>query len=212
MIPVLDLQASYRSIATELEAAALAVLRSGRYVLGAEVAAFEAEFAAYCGAGHAVGLDSGTSALHLALRAAGVGPGDEVITVPMTFVATVAAILYAGARPVLVDVDEDRPGAGVVDRGRGRDEREGHGDHLVAGADAGGQQREVQGAGAGVDADALGRAAVRGELLLERGHLAAERELAALEHAEDGRVDLLLDRVVLSPEVDEGNHASCLVM
>jgi dTDP-4-amino-4,6-dideoxygalactose transaminase len=69
------------------------------------VAAFEREFAAYCGAAHGVGVNSGTSALHLALLAAGVGPGDEVITVPFTFVATVAAIYYTGAKPVLVDID-----------------------------------------------------------------------------------------------------------
>jgi dTDP-4-amino-4,6-dideoxygalactose transaminase len=105
MIPALDLRASYRAIGPELEDAALRVLRSGRYILGEEVAAFEAEFASFCGARHVVGVDSGTSALHLALRAAGIGPGDEVITVPMTFVATVAAILCGGARPVFVDID-----------------------------------------------------------------------------------------------------------
>jgi dTDP-4-amino-4,6-dideoxygalactose transaminase len=69
------------------------------------VAAFEEEFSAYCGAKYGIGLNSGTSALHLALLAAGVGPGDEVITVPFTFVATVAAIVYCGARPVFVDID-----------------------------------------------------------------------------------------------------------
>jgi dTDP-4-amino-4,6-dideoxygalactose transaminase len=74
-------------------------------VLGKEVAAFEEEFADFCGARYGVAVNSGTSALHLALLAAGVGPGDEVITVPCTFVATVAAILYTGARPVFVDVD-----------------------------------------------------------------------------------------------------------
>jgi dTDP-4-amino-4,6-dideoxygalactose transaminase len=73
--------------------------------LGEEVSAFENEFADYCNASHAVALNSGTSALHLALLAANIGPGDEVITVPFTFVATVAAILYAGARPVFVDID-----------------------------------------------------------------------------------------------------------
>jgi dTDP-4-amino-4,6-dideoxygalactose transaminase len=76
-------------------------------VLGPEVAAFETVFASYCGVGHCIALNSGTSALHLALLAAGIGPGDEVITVPMTFVATTAAILYSGAKPVFVDVDAD---------------------------------------------------------------------------------------------------------
>ncbi|MGO4815838.1 DegT/DnrJ/EryC1/StrS family aminotransferase, partial [Cupriavidus sp. 2MCAB6] len=75
------------------------------YVLGEPVAAFERAFAEYCGVGEAVAVSSGTAALHLALLAAGVEPGDEVITVPMTFVATVAAIHYAGAKAVLVDVD-----------------------------------------------------------------------------------------------------------
>src|SRR6185295_10008826 len=70
-----------------------------------EVAGFEAAFAKYCGAEHCVGTNSGTSALHLALLAAGVGPGDEVITVPNTFVATVAAVEYCGARPVFVDIE-----------------------------------------------------------------------------------------------------------
>ncbi len=80
------------------------MLESGQYVLGEEVAAFEREFAAFCGAAHGVALNSGTSALHLALLAAGVGPGDEVVTVPFTFVATVAAIGYTGARAVFVDI------------------------------------------------------------------------------------------------------------
>ncbi len=101
----IDLQAQYRTIGEEVEREALSVLRSGRYVLGPAVEAFEAEFADYCGVPHAVAVNSGTSALHLALLAAGIGPGDEVVTVPTTFVATVAAITYTGARPVLVDVD-----------------------------------------------------------------------------------------------------------
>jgi dTDP-4-amino-4,6-dideoxygalactose transaminase len=105
MIPFLDLQAQYRSIGSEIEAEALKVLRRGDYILGARVGDFEKEFAAYCGAQEAVSLNTGTSALHVALLAAGIGPGDEVITVSMTFVATVAAILYAGATPVFVDVD-----------------------------------------------------------------------------------------------------------
>src|SRR5215468_4338655 len=105
MIPYLDLKAQYRSIKPEIDAAVLKVLESSEFVLGSEVAKFEEEFAAYCGARHAVGVNSGSSALHLALLAAGVGPGDEVITVPFTFVATTAAIRYTGAKPVFVDID-----------------------------------------------------------------------------------------------------------
>ena len=105
MIPFVDLQAQYARIRPEIEQAVLAVLASGHYVQGTEVAAFEEAFAAYSGARQAVAVNTGTSALHLALLAAGVGPRDEVVTVPHTFAATVAAILYAGARPVFVDVD-----------------------------------------------------------------------------------------------------------
>ena len=105
MIPFLDLKAQYETVRAEVEAAALRVLASTQYVLGEEVEAFEREFAGYCGAAHGVAVNTGTSALHLALLAAGVGPGDEVITVPFTFVATVSAICYIGARPVFVDVE-----------------------------------------------------------------------------------------------------------
>jgi dTDP-4-amino-4,6-dideoxygalactose transaminase len=105
MIPFLDLKAQYASIKDELDAAVLRVLASTQYVLGDEVASFEQEFAAYCGTKHAVAVNTGTSALHLALLAAGVGPGDEVITVPFTFVATASAICYTGALPVFVDVE-----------------------------------------------------------------------------------------------------------
>lgn len=105
MIPYLDLKAQHEAIREELEAAVLGVLGSGQYVLGPEVEAFEHEFAEFCGACHCVAVNSGTSALQLALMAAGVGCDDEVITVPMTFVATTAAIRYLGARPVFVDVD-----------------------------------------------------------------------------------------------------------
>jgi dTDP-4-amino-4,6-dideoxygalactose transaminase len=104
-VPYLDLKTQYQSIKPEIDAAIARVLESGQFVLGPEVAAFEQEFAAYCGATECIALNSGTSALHLALLAAGVGPGDEVITVPFTFVASVAAVIYAGARPVLVDID-----------------------------------------------------------------------------------------------------------
>jgi dTDP-4-amino-4,6-dideoxygalactose transaminase len=105
VIPYLDLKAQYRALKSEIDAAVLRVLESGEYALGAEVAKFEEEFAAYCGARYGIGVNSGTSALHLALLAAGVGPGDEVITVPYTFVATTAAIRYTGATPVFVDID-----------------------------------------------------------------------------------------------------------
>jgi dTDP-4-amino-4,6-dideoxygalactose transaminase len=104
-IPLLDLKAQYHSIKPEIDAAIAGVLESSQFVLGAEVAAFEEEFAAYCGTSECIALNSGTSALHLALLAAGVGPGDEVITVPLTFIASVAAIGYVGARPVLLDID-----------------------------------------------------------------------------------------------------------
>jgi dTDP-4-amino-4,6-dideoxygalactose transaminase len=105
MIPLVDLKAQYHSIKPEIDAAITRVLESTQFVLGSEVAAFEEEFAAYCQTKHAIGVNSGTSALHLALLAAGIGPGDEVITVPFTFVATVAAIVYTGARPVFVDIE-----------------------------------------------------------------------------------------------------------
>ena len=104
-IPLLNLKAQYHSIKPEIDAAIARVLESGHFVLGDEIAAFEKEFAVYCGASECVALNSGTSALHLALLAAGIGPGDEVITVPFTFIASVAAIGYVGARPVLVDID-----------------------------------------------------------------------------------------------------------
>ena len=104
-VPYLDLRAQYRTIKSEIDAAVARVLESCQFVLGPEVAGFEQEFAAYCGTSDCIALNSGTSALHLALLAAGIGPGDEVITVPFTFVASVAAIVYAGARPVLIDID-----------------------------------------------------------------------------------------------------------
>lgn len=105
MIHFLNLKAQYATIQNEVEAAALTVMRNGQYVLGKEVAAFEEKFAEYCHAKYAIAVNSGTSALHLALLAADIGPGDEVITVAMTFVASVAAIIYAGATPILIDVD-----------------------------------------------------------------------------------------------------------
>jgi dTDP-4-amino-4,6-dideoxygalactose transaminase len=104
-VPYLDLKTQYRTIKPEIDAAIARVLESSQFVLGAEVAAFEQEFAAFCETKDCIALNSGTSALHLALLAAGVGPDDEVITVPFTFVASVAAIIYAGARPLLIDID-----------------------------------------------------------------------------------------------------------
>lgn len=107
MIPLIDLQAQYRGIQDEIKVALDKVLDSSQYILGKAVADFEAAFADYAGTARGVAVNSGTSALHMALLAAGVGPGDEVITVPNTFVATVAAILYTGAQAVLVDVDAE---------------------------------------------------------------------------------------------------------
>ena len=105
MIPFLDLKAQYSEIKDEVNTAVLKVIESSQFILGAEVKAFEEEFAAYCGTEHCVALNSGTSALHMALLALDVGPGDEVITVSSTFIATIAAIRYVGAVPVFVDVD-----------------------------------------------------------------------------------------------------------
>ena len=103
--PFLDLKAQYRNIKAEIDAAIGRVIDSAQFVHGPGLSAFEERFAGYCGTKYCIALNSGTSALHLALLAAGVGPGDEVITVSMTFVATAAAILYCGAKPVLVDID-----------------------------------------------------------------------------------------------------------
>jgi dTDP-4-amino-4,6-dideoxygalactose transaminase len=107
MIPFVDLKQQYQAIKGEIDAAVLNTMANAHFVLGPEVAQFEADFSAYCGAKYGIAVNSGTSALHLALLALGVGPGDEVITVPFTFVATVASILYTGARAVLVDVDPE---------------------------------------------------------------------------------------------------------
>ena len=107
MIPCADPRASYQAHRAEIDEAIAAVLESGRYILGDAVRAFEMEFARYIGAQHAIGVGSGTEALHVALRACGVGAGDEVITVSHTAVATVAAIELCSAVPVLVDIEPD---------------------------------------------------------------------------------------------------------
>jgi len=100
-----DLQAEYRELQSEIDAAMAAVVDGAEFVLGRPVAEFEAAFARYCETSHAIGVDSGFSALELSLRAFGIGAGDEVITAANTFYATAAAITSAGARPVLVDAD-----------------------------------------------------------------------------------------------------------
>ena len=104
-IPMVDLKIQYQQLKTEIDQALAAVLESTQFILGSEVTAFEQEIAAFLGVRHAVGVASGTDALHLALLAAGVGPGDEVITSPFTFIATAEAIAYVGATPVFVDID-----------------------------------------------------------------------------------------------------------
>jgi dTDP-4-amino-4,6-dideoxygalactose transaminase len=105
-IPVLDLTPEIEMLWDDLMEAVQRVLRSGRFILGPEVEAFESEVAAYLGAKHAVGVNSGTDALVISLRALGIGPGDEVITTPFTFFATPESISNVGATPVFVDIDE----------------------------------------------------------------------------------------------------------
>ncbi|MGO9244645.1 MAG: DegT/DnrJ/EryC1/StrS family aminotransferase [Verrucomicrobiia bacterium] len=107
-IPFLDLKAQYATIRNEVQAALAEVCDSARFAQGPPTTAFEQEFAAYCGVAHCVSLNSGTSALHLALRCLNIGPGDEVITTPFTFIATAWAISYVGATPVFVDIEPAR--------------------------------------------------------------------------------------------------------
>jgi dTDP-4-amino-4,6-dideoxygalactose transaminase len=104
-IPFLDLRAAHEPIAPELRAKFDEVVGNGHLILGSELAAFETEFAAYCGARHCIGVGNGLDALHLALRAMGIGPGDEVIVPAQTFIATWLAVSHAGATPVPVDVE-----------------------------------------------------------------------------------------------------------
>jgi len=104
-IPLVDLKAQYKTIKEEVDEAIQRVIDSSSFIMGEEVRLFEQEFAQYIGAKHAVGVGSGTDALHLALLAVGVGPGDEVITVSHTFIATGGAVTQCGAKPVFVDID-----------------------------------------------------------------------------------------------------------
>ena len=104
-VPFFDLSRQTSALKKEIDAALEAVVRSGRFILGENVAALEKEIASYIGVKCAVGVASGTDALHLALLACGIKPGDEVITTPFTFVATAEAISYCGATPVFVDIE-----------------------------------------------------------------------------------------------------------
>src|SRR5262245_17511846 len=103
-IPLVDVLAANRSLGDELPQAVQRVLASGRYIQGEETKKFEAAFAAYCGVKEAIAVDSGTAAIHLALLAVGLKPGDEVLTSPFTFVATGTAILHAGLKPAFADI------------------------------------------------------------------------------------------------------------
>ncbi|MEI7534829.1 MAG: DegT/DnrJ/EryC1/StrS family aminotransferase [Verrucomicrobiae bacterium] len=105
-VPYLDLRAQLKPLRAEIDAAIARTLDNCSFCLGPDVAQFEKDFAAFCGAQHALGFNSGTSALHVAMLLLGVGPGDEVITTPYTFIATSWAISYCGAKPVYVDIDE----------------------------------------------------------------------------------------------------------
>jgi dTDP-4-amino-4,6-dideoxygalactose transaminase len=107
-VPYLDLRAQYRPLRSEVLSAFEEICESTGFAQGRAASEFEAEFAAYCGVDHCVSLNSGTSALHLALRCLDVGPGDEVVTVSMSFIATAWAISYVGATPVFVDIDPVR--------------------------------------------------------------------------------------------------------
>lgn len=112
MIPMVDLKTQYHNLKNEIDKAVLDAIESTQFILGPNVTAFEQESAAYLGAPYAVSCASGTDALHLAILAAGIGPGDEVITSPFTFIATAEAICYVGATPVFVDIE---PGTFNID-------------------------------------------------------------------------------------------------
>ena len=107
MVPMVDLKKQFREIKDELLDVLTEILESSHYVLGSKVSEFEKKIADYYNVGEAIGVASGTDALHLALDALGIGEGDEVITTPFTFFATVEAILYTGATPVFVDIEPE---------------------------------------------------------------------------------------------------------
>jgi len=107
LIPLVDLKAQNESIREELQAAMSEVIETSSFIMGPQINDFETDFAAFCGSRFAVGCSSGTSAIYLALAALGIGQGDEVITIPHTFIATVEAISLCGARPVFVDIDPE---------------------------------------------------------------------------------------------------------
>ena len=111
-VPFVALERQHAGLEDDLRAAYERVLGASGYILGAEVDAFEAEFASYCGTSHCVGVASGTAALTLALQAAGIGPGDEVVVPAHTFIASALAVVHAGATPVFCDVDD---GTGLID-------------------------------------------------------------------------------------------------
>ena len=104
-VPFLDLKAQYKQIVTEVVPVVTQAMAAGMFIGGPQVAGFEEEFAAFCGSRYCIGVGSGTDALRFALMAAGVGPGDAVVTVPNTFIATTEAISQVGATPIFVDVD-----------------------------------------------------------------------------------------------------------
>lgn len=107
VIPFIDLKAQYRALESDIDARIKAVLEHGAFIMGPEVAEMESRLAAFTGAGHCISAASGTEALLIALMALGIGPGDEVITTPFSFIATAEVIVLAGARPVFIDVEPD---------------------------------------------------------------------------------------------------------
>jgi dTDP-4-amino-4,6-dideoxygalactose transaminase len=107
MVPFIDLTRQYKEIESEILSATKRVFEKGRFILGEEVSVFEEEFARYCGVRYGVGVNSGTDGLYLAMKAAGIGKGDEVITVANSFIASALAISFTGAKPLFVDIDPD---------------------------------------------------------------------------------------------------------